>query len=193
MIDIQNFTQLLAQNLAKYLALVVRVLDFHLNQSQLPFGIYKVHYQQGTDPLFHNGSAAMFVSRKKLSNRVIEPGDGNFVPPTPKSPNFVRALFSAILLVTSWETQGKSVGSGERTERKFSSTSKRAPGYRLSPSYFQKFKRMPAPEWAQKMLCIIVPNIGEQFLLSSYTTAIVSITACLAHSHARSQETFSLI
>ena len=38
------------------------------------------------------------------------------------------------------------------------STGERAPGYRLSPNYFQKFKRMPAPEWAQKMLCIIVPN-----------------------------------
>lgn len=71
MIDIQNFTQLLAQNLAKYLALVVRVLNFHLSQSQLPFGINKVHYQQGTDPLFHNGSGAMFISRKKLSNRVM--------------------------------------------------------------------------------------------------------------------------
>ena len=34
----------------------------------------------------------------------------------------------------------------------------RAPGYRLSPNYFQKFKRMPAPDWAQKMLSIIVPN-----------------------------------
>ena len=92
MIDIQNFTQLLAQNLAKYLALVVRVLDFHLNQSQLPFGIYKVHYQQGTDPLFHNGSAAMFISRKKLSNRVIEPGDGNFVPPHPQIPKFCTSI-----------------------------------------------------------------------------------------------------
>ena len=92
MIDIQNFTQLLAQNLAKYLALVVRVLNFHLNQSQLPFGIYKVHYQQGTDPLFHNGSAAMFISRKKLSNRVIEPRDGNFV--------FVCRLFSRGVIFT---------------------------------------------------------------------------------------------
>ena len=26
---------------------------------------------------------------------------------------------------------------------------------------------MPAPDWAQKMLCVIVP-IGEQFLLSSF-------------------------
>ena len=37
-------------------------------------------------------------------------------------------------------------------------TGERAPGYRLSPDHFQKFKRMPAPDWAQKMLCIIVPN-----------------------------------
>ena len=42
--------------------------------------------------------------------------------------------------------------------RKFSSTGKRAPGYRLSPSYFHKFQRMPAPDWAQKRLRIIVPN-----------------------------------
>ena len=60
--------------------------------------------------------------------------------------------------IPSSETQGQSVGSGERARRKFSSTGKRAPGYRLSPNYFQKFKRMPAPDWAQKMLCIIVPN-----------------------------------
>ena len=56
------------------------------------------------------------------------------------------------------ETQGQSVGSGEKVGRKFSNTGERAPGYRLSPRYFQKFKRMPAPVWAQKMLCIIVPN-----------------------------------
>ena len=59
---------------------------------------------------------------------------------------------------SSSETQGQSVGSGERARRKFLSTGERAPGYRLSPSYFQKFKRMPAPDWAQKMLCIIMPN-----------------------------------
>ena len=49
-------------------------------------------------------------------------------------------------------------GSGERARQKFLSTRERAPGYRLSQNYFQKFKRMPAPDWAQKMLCIIVPN-----------------------------------
>ena len=52
------------------------------------------------------------------------------------------------------------VGRKLRTRRKFSSTGERAPGYRLSPNYFEKFKQMPAPDWAQKMLCIIVPNRG---------------------------------
>ena len=58
----------------------------------------------------------------------------------------------------SSETQGQSVGSGEKAGRKSSGTDERAPGYRLSPNYSQKFKRMPSPDWAQKMLCIIVPN-----------------------------------
>ena len=34
----------------------------------------------------------------------------------------------------------------------------RAPGYRLSPDHFQTVKRMLVPDWAQKMLCITVPN-----------------------------------
>ena len=58
----------------------------------------------------------------------------------------------------SSETQGQSVGSGEKAGQKFSSTGKRAPGYRLSPNFFPKFKWMSAPDWAQKVLCIIVPN-----------------------------------
>ena len=70
---------------------------------------------------------------------------------------------------TSSETQVQSVGSGEKAGRKFSRTGKRAPWYRLSPNYFQKFKRIPAPDWAQKMLCIyILCPIGAQFLVSSF-------------------------
>ena len=67
----------------------------------------------------------------------------------------------------SSETHGQSVGSGERAWRKFSSTGQRAHGYRLSPNYFQKFKRIPAPDWAQKCFVLLYP-IGEQFLLSSF-------------------------
>ena len=59
---------------------------------------------------------------------------------------------------SSSETQGRSVGPGEKTRQKFSSTGGKAPGYRLSPDHFQTVKRMLAPDWAQKMLCIIVPN-----------------------------------
>ena len=58
----------------------------------------------------------------------------------------------------SSETQGQSVGPGEKALQKFSSTSGKAPGYRLSPDHFQTVKRMLVPDWAQKMLCIIVPN-----------------------------------
>ena len=61
-------------------------------------------------------------------------------------------------LCSSSETQGQSIGSGEKAGRKFSSKSGGAPGYRLSPDHFRKFKRMPASDWAQKMHCIIVPN-----------------------------------
>ena len=58
----------------------------------------------------------------------------------------------------SSETQGRSVGPGEKAQQKFSRTGGKAPGYRLSPDHFQTVKRLLAPDWAQKMLCIIVPN-----------------------------------
>ena len=65
-----------------------------------------------------------------------------------------------MVLRSGWRILGWPRGSqsGERARRKFSSTGERAPGYQLSQSYFQNFKRMPAPGWAQKVLCIIVPN-----------------------------------
>ena len=63
--------------------------------------------------------------------------------------------------------------------RKFSSTGKRAPGYRLSPNYFQKFKRMPAPDWAQKMLCMIVPN--QRTVSREFFSRVVHDGYCLDH------------
>ena len=56
---------------------------------------------------------------------------------------------------------------------------RRAIGYRLSPDNFQKFKRMPASDWAQKMLCIIVPN-RRTHLLSSFRV-FVHDGYCLDH------------
>ena len=71
-------------------------------------------------------------------------------------------VLSTILISFGWdassETQGRSVGPGEKAQQKFSRTGGKAPGYRLSPDHFQTVKRMLVPDWAQKMLCIIVPN-----------------------------------
>ena len=58
----------------------------------------------------------------------------------------------------SSETKGQSVWPGEKAWRTFSSAGERAPGYRLAPDHFQTVKRMLTPDWAQKMLFIIVPN-----------------------------------
>ena len=99
---------------------------------------------------------------------------------------------------SSSESQGQSVGSGEKARRKFLSKGGGAPRYLLSPDHFQKFKRMPAPDWAQKMLCIIVPN-RRAHILSSFRV-FVHDGYCLNHGlsgsctkeNARSQETFSL-
>ena len=90
----------------------------------------------------------------------------------------------------SSETQGQSVRSGEKAERKFSSTGERAPGHRLLPYYFQKLKRTPVPDWAQKMLCIIVPNrrtvspelfswVRTRRLLSRRTCPVRSPSLCV--------------
>ena len=68
---------------------------------------------------------------------------------------------------------------------KVASTGKRAPGYWLSPNYFQKFKQIPAPNWAQKNALHYCAQAANSFFwvlfVSLYTTAIVSIRACLAH------------
>ena len=107
----------------------------------------------------------------------------------------IASLIPTFLLIDgptnpSSESQGQWVGSGEKARRKFSSKGGRAPGYRLSPDHFQKFKRMPAPDWAQKMLCIIVPNrrtVSPEFfswvrtrqLLSCHTYPVRSPSLCV--------------
>ena len=88
---------------------------------------------------------------------------------------------SQLAVNPSLETQGQSVGSGERAWQTFSSTGERASGYWLSPNYFQKFKRMPAPDWTQKMFCIIVPNqrtVSPEFFLWVRTRRLLSCHTC---------------
>ena len=93
------------------------------------------------------------------------------------------SFFNAVPVAFS-ETQGQSVWSGETAGRKFSSTGERASGYRLSSNYFQKFKWMPAPDWAPD--CIIVPNRRTVFswvrtrrLLSCNTCPVRSPSLCV--------------
>ena len=66
-------------------------------------------------------------------------------------PRTSMQIFTLVVRSPPSETQGQLVGSGEKAERKFSSKGGRAPWYRLSPDHFQKFKQMPAPDWAQKI------------------------------------------
>ena len=65
-----------------------------------------------------------------------------------------------------------------KARRKFSSTSGRTPGYRLSADHFQAVKQMLAPDWAQKMLCIIVPNrrrVSPEFFSWVRTRRLLSL------------------
>ena len=78
----------------------------------------------------------------------------------------------------------------KRARRKFSSTGGKDLGYRHSPDHFQTVKPMLSPDWAQKMLCIIVPNrwtVSPEFfswvrtrrLLSRHTCPVRSPSLCV--------------
>ena len=56
-------------------------------------------------------------------------------------------------IISIVEDPGAVSRAGEEARRKFSSTGGKVPGY-----HFQTVKRMLALDWAQKMLCIIVPS-----------------------------------
>ena len=97
-------------------------------------------------------------------------------------------IYERVRFSSSSETKGQSVGSGEKAERKFSSAGERAPGYRLSPSYVQNFKRMPDPNWAQKLLCIVVPNRRKK--LSNCRCVRTTVTATKTPFKSRAASSF---
>ena len=78
--------------------------------------------------------------------------------------------------------RGSQWGRVKRRDERFQVRAKEPLG---TDSHFPKFKRMPAPDWAQKnalYYCAQSANsISWVLFVSSYTTAIDSITACLAH------------
>ena len=71
---------------------------------------------------------------------------------------FRATWLSSARCSASSETQGQSVGGGRNFAEKFSRTGEEAPGYQVLPDHFQTASRLPASDWAQKILCIIVPN-----------------------------------
>ena len=95
--------------------------------------------------------------------------------------------------------RGSQSGREKRRDESFHSRGERAPGYRLSPNYFQTFKLMPAPDWAQKVICIIVPNqrtVSPEFFSWVRTWLLLPRSRLVWIMHqrdARSQETFSLM
>ena len=93
--------------------------------------------------------------------------------------------FSDFPLVSSLETQGQSVGPGEKARRKFSIMGRIAPGYRHLTGPFQTVERMLAADWAQKMLCIIVSNwrtVSFEFFSWVRTWRLLSRHSCLVRS-----------
>ena len=71
---------------------------------------------------------------------------------------------------------------GRKGATKVFKHSGRAPGYELSLDHFQKAKWMLAPDWAQKMLCIIVPNqrtVSPEFFSWVRTRPLLSRHSCL--------------
>ena len=58
----------------------------------------------------------------------------------------------------SSETQGQSVGSGEKEGRKFSLRAKKPLGTDSHRTISKNSSECQASDWAQKMLCIIVPS-----------------------------------
>ena len=76
---------------------------------------------------------------------------------------------------------GQSGREKRRDKIKFSRTGGKATGYRLSPDHFQTVKWMLAPYWAQKMLCIIVPNrltASPEFFSWIRTRLLLSRPSC---------------
>ena len=94
-------------------------------------------------------------------------------------------VFTSFIKPSS-ETQGQSVGSGEKAGRKFSSMGE---GDRLSSNYFQTFKRTPAPDWVQKCFLLLCPigTVSPEFfswvrtrrLLSRHTCPVRSPSLCV--------------
>ena len=74
--------------------------------------------------------------------------------------------------------RGSHSGTGEIARRKFSRTGEEAPGYRVLLDHFHTASRMPAPDWAKKILCIIAPNRRTTTLKSLSCVLTCRLLSC---------------
>ena len=96
----------------------------------------------------------------------------------------LRRLKHILWKESSLETQEQSVGSGEKAGQKFSSTDERAPGtdsHQTISKTSSGCRLLIGPKKCFVLLYPIGEHISRVLFMCSYTTAIVSIMACVAH------------
>ena len=96
----------------------------------------------------------------------------------------LRRLKHILWKESSLETQEQSVGSGEKAGQKFSSTAKEPLGtdsHQTISKTSSGCRLLIGPKKCFVLLCPIGAHISRVLFMCSYTTAIVSIMACVAH------------
>ena len=96
----------------------------------------------------------------------------------------LRRLKHILWKESSLETQEQSVGSGEKAGQKFSSTAKEPLGtdsHQTISKTSSGCRLLIGPKKCFVLLCPIGEHISRVLFMCSYTTAIVSIMACVAH------------
>ena len=99
----------------------------------------------------------------------------------------ISTMFTSVLQLYSHPRRPRDSQSeaGEMARRKFSRTGGRTPGYQVSPDHFQTASRIPDPDWAEKIPCIILPNRRAATLESLscvLTRRLLSCHTCLVRS-----------
>ena len=96
----------------------------------------------------------------------------------------LRRLKHILWKESSLETQEQSVGSGEKAGQKFSSMAKEPLGtdsHQTISKTSSGCRLLIGPKKCFVLLCPIGEHISRVLFMCSYTTAIVSIMACVAH------------
>ena len=95
--------------------------------------------------------------------------------------SFFFQKFSRRSLFQPRRPRGSQWGREKGRDESFQVRAKEPQGTDSHRNYFQKFKPMPAPDWAQKVLCILVPNrrtVPPEFFSWVRTRRLLSCHTC---------------